>query len=120
MFYYRRAVVPFCRVVGPVRVCLPYSRLLTGIPILLAEFQNLRWNSNKNISKHKDLFGILRPVALCIVYPLTFKFDFFTRWAQHHEDGIQQSYFNGAGFESWENVWGIWNGITQRDGEAIR
>ena len=27
-------------------VCLPYSRLLTGIPIL-AVFQNLRWNSNK-------------------------------------------------------------------------
>ena len=27
-------------------VCLPYSRLLTGIPIL-AVFQNSRWNSNK-------------------------------------------------------------------------
>ena len=27
-------------------ICLPYSRLLAGIPIL-AVFQNLRWNSNK-------------------------------------------------------------------------
>ena len=27
-------------------VCLLYSRLLTGIP-MLAVFQNLRWNSNK-------------------------------------------------------------------------
>ena len=27
-------------------VCLPYRRLLTGIPIL-AVFQNLRWNSTK-------------------------------------------------------------------------
>ena len=27
-------------------VCLPYSRILTGIQ-LLAVFQNLRWNSNK-------------------------------------------------------------------------
>ena len=27
-------------------VCLPYSRLLAGIPIL-AVYQNLRWNSNK-------------------------------------------------------------------------
>ena len=26
--------------------CLPYSRLLTGMPILVV-FQNLRWNSNK-------------------------------------------------------------------------
>ena len=42
------------------------------------------------------------------------------RWAQHHEDGIQQAFFNGGGFESWENIWGLWNGITERDGEAIR
>ena len=27
-------------------VCITYSRLLTGIPIM-AVFQNLRWNSNK-------------------------------------------------------------------------
>ena len=27
-------------------VCLPFSRLLAGIPIL-SEFKNLRWNSNK-------------------------------------------------------------------------
>ena len=27
---------------------------------------------------------------------------------------------NGTGFESWENVWGIWNGLTRRDAEAVR
>ena len=32
-------------------VCLPYSRLLTGIQIL-AVFQNLRWNSNKTSLHH--------------------------------------------------------------------
>merc|ERR1711892_334326 len=42
------------------------------------------------------------------------------RWAMHHEDGIQQAFFNGAGFEVWKNVWGIWNGIAERDGEGIR
>ena len=42
------------------------------------------------------------------------------RWAQQHEDGIQQAFFNGAGFESWENVWGIWNGITERNSELLR
>src|SRR5262249_23109992 len=24
------------------------------------------------------------------------------------------------GYESWENVWGIWNGFTPRDAEALR
>ena len=26
------------------------------------------------------------------------------------------AFFNGIGYESWENVWGIWNGITPRCG----
>jgi len=28
------------------------------------------------------------------------------------------SSFYGVGWESWENIWGIWNGITPRDAEA--
>ena len=32
----------------------------------------------------------------------------------------QVQYFNGEGYETWENIWGVWNGITPRDGEAIR
>ena len=43
----------FVEQLDQLEVCLPYSRLLTGIPIL-AEFQNLLWNSNKT-SLH-DLF----------------------------------------------------------------
>ena len=35
----------FVEQLDQLEVCLPYSRLLTGIPIL-AVFQNLRWNSN--------------------------------------------------------------------------
>jgi hypothetical protein len=30
------------------------------------------------------------------------------------------AWFNGVGYVSWESVWGQWNGITPRDGEAIR
>ena len=36
----------FIEQLDQLEVCLPYSRLLTGIPILVV-FQNLRWNSNK-------------------------------------------------------------------------
>eukprot|EP01084_Bolivina_argentea_P290188 498398_1 len=42
------------------------------------------------------------------------------RWAKNHTNDLQHAYFNGVGFESWENVWGCWNGIVPRDGEAIR
>ena len=36
----------FVEQLDQLEVCLPYSRLLTGIQ-MLAVFQNLRWNSNK-------------------------------------------------------------------------
>ena len=42
------------------------------------------------------------------------------RWNRNKTDDLQYAFFNGEGWESWENVWGIWNGITPRDGEATR
>ncbi|QEE28801.1 formylglycine-generating enzyme family protein [Terriglobus albidus] len=42
------------------------------------------------------------------------------RWDRDKTNALQYAFFNGEGWESWENVWGIWNGITPRDGEATR
>lgn len=42
------------------------------------------------------------------------------RWAHDRTDMLQYAFFNGDGYESWENVFGVWNQITQRDAEAIR
>ena len=42
------------------------------------------------------------------------------RWNHSKTDNLQFAFFNGEGWESWENIWGIWNGVTPRDGEAIR
>jgi len=42
------------------------------------------------------------------------------RWVRDKTDDLQFAFFNGEGWESWENVWGIWNGVTTRDGEATR
>ena len=42
----------FVEQLDQLEVCLPYSRLLTGI---LAVFQNLRWNSNKTPLIHSTL-----------------------------------------------------------------
>jgi len=42
------------------------------------------------------------------------------RWAKSKTDNLQYAFFNGVGYESWENIWGIWNAITPRDAEALR
>jgi iron(II)-dependent oxidoreductase len=42
------------------------------------------------------------------------------RWNRDKTDDLQFAFFNGVGWESWENIWGIWNGITARDAEATR
>jgi len=42
------------------------------------------------------------------------------RWNHSKVDNLQYAFFNGSGYESWENVWGIWNQITPRDAEALR
>jgi len=42
------------------------------------------------------------------------------RWNRDKTNDLQFAFFNGAGWESWENIWGIWNGITPRDAEATR
>jgi hypothetical protein len=42
------------------------------------------------------------------------------RWSTSKIDMLQAAFFNGTGLETWENVWGIWNQLTDRDQEAIR
>jgi gamma-glutamyl hercynylcysteine S-oxide synthase len=42
------------------------------------------------------------------------------RWARNKNEDLQEAFFNGVGYETWENIWGIWNQIPDRDAEAIR
>jgi formylglycine-generating enzyme required for sulfatase activity len=42
------------------------------------------------------------------------------RWNHSKTDDLQFAFFNGVGWESWENIFGVWNGITPRDAEATR
>lgn len=42
------------------------------------------------------------------------------RWNHDKTDNLQYAFFNGVGYESWENIWGIWNQITPRDAESLR
>ncbi len=42
------------------------------------------------------------------------------RWNRDKTNNLQYAFFNAVGYESWENIWGIWNQITPRDAEALR
>jgi iron(II)-dependent oxidoreductase len=42
------------------------------------------------------------------------------RWAINKTEDLQYAFFNGVGYNSWENIWGIWNQVPDRFAEAIR
>lgn len=42
------------------------------------------------------------------------------RWSRDRNNDLQHCFFNGVGYNAWENVWGIWNGLTPRDAETLR
>lgn len=42
------------------------------------------------------------------------------RWSKSRATAIQLAFFNGDGYESWENIWGLYNQLTDRDAELLR
>ncbi|MGV8931283.1 MAG: formylglycine-generating enzyme family protein [Luteimonas sp.] len=42
------------------------------------------------------------------------------RWGRDRNDDLQYIFFNGVGYNAWENIWGIWNQLTARDAETLR
>jgi formylglycine-generating enzyme required for sulfatase activity len=42
------------------------------------------------------------------------------RWSRERSNDLQYLFFNGVGYNAWENVWGIWNQLTPRDAQSLR
>ena len=42
------------------------------------------------------------------------------RWSRERGNDFHYLFFNGVGYNAWENVWGLWNGLTPRDAQALR
>jgi formylglycine-generating enzyme required for sulfatase activity len=42
------------------------------------------------------------------------------RWAVNKTNDLQYAFFNGIGYNAWENIWGVWNQIAPRYEAAIR
>jgi hypothetical protein len=41
------------------------------------------------------------------------------RWSEDKTNIIQLAWFNGDGVETWQNIWGIWQGLTDRDAALL-
>ncbi|QBE67020.1 formylglycine-generating enzyme family protein [Pseudoduganella lutea] len=67
--------------------------------------------ANQNPAVHVAKFKWLEPRHMVHVND---------RWQRDRADMLQFAFFNGVGIETWESVWGIWNGFTVRDSEALR
>ncbi len=42
------------------------------------------------------------------------------RWGRDRSNDLQYIFFNGVGYNAWENIWGIWNQFTARDAATLR
>ncbi len=42
------------------------------------------------------------------------------RWAIDRTNDLQYAFFNGVGYNAWENIWGVWNQVSDRNAEAVR
>lgn len=42
------------------------------------------------------------------------------RWEIDKTNDLQYAFFNGVGYNAWENIWGIWNQVPERYAAAIR
>ena len=42
------------------------------------------------------------------------------RWAVNKTEDLQYAFFNGVGYNAWENIWGIWNQVPDRYAAVIR
>lgn len=42
------------------------------------------------------------------------------RWGRDRNHDLQYIFFNGIGYNAWENIWGVWNQLTPRDAETLR
>jgi formylglycine-generating enzyme required for sulfatase activity len=60
------------------------------------------------------------PVSAAKMISESYMVQLTDRWAQNKAPQAATAWFNGIGLNSWENVWGIWNGLTPRDAELYR
>lgn len=80
--------------------------------------EHLTWNLNSWGKKAPDT--PVPPVAKFKWCEPRHMIHYENRWGRDRRHDLQYCFFNGIGYNAWENVWGIWNGFTPRDAASLR
>ncbi|KAF1685852.1 sulfatase-modifying factor protein [Pseudoxanthomonas broegbernensis] len=80
--------------------------------------EQLIWNVQSWGKKAPD--GPVPPVSKWKWLEPRHMVNYENRWGRDRTHDLQYCFLNGIGYNAWENIWGIWNGFTARDGEVLR
>lgn len=80
--------------------------------------EHLIWNLNSWGKKAPDT--PVPPVAKFKWCEPRHMIHYENRWGRDRRHDLQYCFFNGIGYNAWENVWGIWNQFTPRDAASLR
>jgi iron(II)-dependent oxidoreductase len=95
-----------------------------GCPVVLqpestiSSEEQLIWNVQSWGKKAPN--EVIPPVAKWKWLEPRHMINYENRWGRDRNHDLQYIFFNGIGYNAWENVWGIWNQLTPRDAEALR
>ncbi|RAN82956.1 sulfatase-modifying factor protein [Bacillus sp. SRB_336] len=95
-----------------------------GCPVVLqpestiSSEEQLIWNVQSWGKKAPN--DVIPPVAKWKWLEPRHMINYENRWGRDRNHDLQYIFFNGIGYNAWENVWGIWNQLTPRDAEALR
>ncbi|RPE77034.1 formylglycine-generating enzyme family protein [Vulcaniibacterium tengchongense] len=80
--------------------------------------EQLNWNVQSWGKKAPN--EVIPPVAKFKWLEPRHMINYENRWGRDRNHDLQYIFFNGVGYNAWENVWGIWNQFTPRDAESLR
>ncbi|EIM03334.1 sulfatase-modifying factor protein [Rhodanobacter thiooxydans] len=95
-----------------------------GCPVVLqpestiSSEEQLIWNVQSWGKKAPN--EVIPPVAKWKWLEPRHMINYENRWGRDRNHDLQYIFFNGIGYNAWENVWGIWNQFTPRDAETLR
>lgn len=105
-----RAFFDACEAVGCPIVLQPESTISSE--------EQLIWNVQSWGKKVPD--SVIPSVAKFKWLEPRHMINYENRWGRDRTNDLQYIFFNGVGYNAWENIWGIWNQLTPRDAETLR